>query len=106
MTKNPSWRAKAMYMMYPSWRAKAMYIMFAFALVFGLAAAVITAAPASAQTPTPGNQFTLVPSLAMNVKTADETFTVHWASGPSQGQPVDGSLVLEWHVTHGLHDHT
>ena len=40
----------------PSWRAKAMYMMFAFALVFGLAAAVITAAPsAEASIPNSGS---------------------------------------------------
>ena len=81
----------------PSWRTKTIYVVFAFALVFGLTATVLTVAPqqdATAQVP----QFTLVPSIALNVKTADETFTVLWTSN---GLPVDGSRVLDWVVVQG-----
>jgi len=89
-----------------------MYMMFAFALVFGLAAAVVTAAPASAQTPTPTPTpsifpYVLVagdglagidsPGLSMNVKTANETFTV--ING--LGYPVDPSHVISWAAIEG-----
>jgi hypothetical protein len=74
-----------------------MYIMFAFALVFGLAATVITAAPGPAEAQSSPTPFRLVPGLSMNVKTANETFTVVDAAG----NPVPGAFVSNWQAIQG-----
>jgi hypothetical protein len=80
----------------PSWRAKAMYIVFACALVFGMSAAVLTAQQAEGQVVQ--EPVYLDPSIAMNVKTADETFTVRYTGNDTA---VDDSLVSNWLVTAG-----
>lgn len=74
-----------------------MYIMFAFALVFGLAATVITAAPGPAEAQSFTPPFELVPGLSMNVKTANETFTVV----DYYGTPVPGAFVSNWQAIEG-----
>ena len=80
----------------PSWRAKVMYIVFSFALVFGLAATVFTAVPgpAEAQTATP---FHLVPGLSWNVLGSMETFTVV----DDYDIPVPGAFISNWQTVMG-----
>ena len=60
----------------PSWRAKVIYIVFAFALVFGLAATVLTALPASAQG-------FIVPISASPDMVTSEEFDPHFLGTPT-----------------------